>query len=383
MEAHHRPGVPALQLLLVVGVAEEGQGYPVRPKGGLDDIGDVLLIGLRIEILHAFPRVVLMLGEIVVGAVGNAPQLPPVKGEPVLEVGGGLGVEGQLLLGVIPQTQVFLLHPQVHKPLAAVVLPVGEPFQIGAGLHEELQFHLLEFPGPEDEVAGGDFVTEAFPYLGHPKGDLLAAGALDVHKVDKDALGSLRPEVEGAFAVLGGALEGLEHEVELADGGKVLLAAVGAFDVMLRHKGFHPVKFPALGGGAGLVLDKLVGPVPGLALLAVHQGIRKSPHMAGGHPDLGVHQDGAVQAHIVGALLDKALPPGPFYVVLKLHPQRAVVPGVGQAAVDLAPGVDKAPPLAEGDDGIHGFFRIFHRDSILPVGLFGPGKRPVRFPRAL
>ena len=98
--------------------------------------------------------------------------------------------------------------------------------------------------------------------------------------------------------------------------------------------------------------------------------------MAGGHPDLRVHEDGAVQAHVVGAFLDKLLPPGPLHIVFELHPQGAVIPGVGKPAVDFAAGVDKAPAFTEGDDGFHGLLRIFHRDKtskpsiILPLLLY-------------
>ena len=45
------------------------------------------------------------------------------------------------------------------------------------------------------------------------------------------------------------------------------------------------------------VLDNLVGAEALFTLLAVHQGVGEAAHMAGGHPHLGVHQDGGVQAH--------------------------------------------------------------------------------------
>ena len=54
-----------------------------------------------------------MLGQVVVGAVGHAPQLAPAEGEQELEVGGGLGVEAQLLGIVVAQTQVLVLHAQM------------------------------------------------------------------------------------------------------------------------------------------------------------------------------------------------------------------------------------------------------------------------------
>ncbi len=62
----------------------------------------------------------------------------------------------------------------------AEVLPVGEPLQIGAGLAEELQLHLLELAGTEGEVARGDLVAEGLAHLADAEGQLPAGGALDV-----------------------------------------------------------------------------------------------------------------------------------------------------------------------------------------------------------
>ena len=107
-------------------------------------------------------------------------------------------------------------------------------------------------------------------------------------------------------------------------------------------------------------LNELISPEALLALLAVHQGIGEAAQMAGGHPGLGVHEDGGVQAHVVGVLLNELLPPGPLDIIFQLHAQGAVVPGVGQAAVDLAAGEDKAPALAQGDDFFHGFQFVIH-----------------------
>ena len=60
-----------------------------------------------------------MLGQVEVGAVGHAPQLAPAEGEQELEVGGGLGVEGELLRVMVPQAQVLVLQSQVQQPLVA------------------------------------------------------------------------------------------------------------------------------------------------------------------------------------------------------------------------------------------------------------------------
>ena len=256
----------------------------------------------------------------------------------------------------------------------AVVPPVGEPLQIGVRLAEELQLHLLELAGAEGEVARGDLVAEGLADLAHAEGQLAAGGADDVIEVDEDALGGLRAEVHGVLRVLGDTLEGLEHQVELADVGEIVLAAGGAGDVVILDKGGHLGLGESVDGffkGDALLLaealDELVGAEALLALLAVHQGVGEAAQMAGGHPGLGIHQDGGVEADVVGVLLDEFLPPGALDVVLELHAQGAVVPGVGQAAVDLGAGENEAAALAQRNDLIHGFFCILQHMHVLHV----------------
>ena len=89
--------------------------------------------------------------------------------------------------------------------------------------------------------------------------------------------------------------------------------------------------------------------------------------MAGGHPGLGVHDDGCIQAHIVGALLHELLQPCLLDVVLELHAQGAVVPAVGQAAVDFRTGEHITTVLAEVYDHVKGLFALFHCKYILSV----------------
>ena len=306
-------------------------------------------------------------GQVEIGAAGHAPQLAPAEGEHELKVGGGVGVVAELLGVVVPQAQVLILHAQLQQPLVAEILPVGEPLQLGARLTEELQLHLLELPGAEGEVARGDLIAEGFAHLAHAEGQLAAGGALHVLEVDEDTLGGLGAQVHGVLGVFGDPLEGLEHQVELADVRPVVLAAGGAGDVMLLHKLLH------LGLAEGVhalaqveavflapVLDDLVGAKALLALLAVHQGVGKAAHVAGGHPGLGVHEDGGVQPYVVRVLLDELLPPGFFHIVLQLHAQGTVVPGVGQTAVNFAACENEAAAFAQGHDLVHGLLGVFH-----------------------
>ena len=80
--------------------------------------------------------------------------------------------------------------------------------------------------------------------------------------------------------------------------------------------------------------------------------------MAGSHPGLRIHENRAVNADVPGTLLNKFLPPGLLYVVLEFHAKIAVIPGVGQSAVDLGSRIDKAPVLGKRDNLIHRFFHV-------------------------
>ena len=143
-----------------------------------------------------------------------------------------------------------------------------------------------------------------------------------------------------------------------------MLAAGGADHILvLGNEGVHLVKAHGVhvDALAGLgCLDELVRPLPGAAALAVHQRIGEVAHMTGGDPGLGVHQDGGVQTHVVIGLLYELFQPRLLDVIFELHTQRAVVPGVGKAAVDLGAGIDEAPVLAEVYNHVQGFFTVFH-----------------------
>jgi hypothetical protein len=78
------------------------------------------------------------------------------------------------------------------------------------------------------KLPGRDLVAEGLADLADAEGQLAPRGALDVDEVHEDALRRLRTEIHGVFRVLGDALEGLEHQVELADVGEIVLAAGGA-----------------------------------------------------------------------------------------------------------------------------------------------------------
>ena len=369
MQVQHHADIVLLRVhdLLVIGVHQHGQHAALHAKGRLHHVGDVALVGLGVEVGQILAGHVLVLGQVVVGAVRHAPQLAPAEGEQELEVRGCLGVETQLLGVVVTQPQVLVLQADTQQPVVAEGTPVVEPLQIGAGLAEELQLHLLELADAEDEVARGDLVAEGFTDLAHAEGQLAAGGALGIDEVGEDALRRLRPQVHGVLGILGDALERLEHQVELPDVGEVVLTAGGAGDVLVLDEVLHLLLGEGIDGLGQLhavlaapVLDELVGAEALLALLAVHQGIGEACQMTAGHPRLGVHEDGGVLPHVVGVFLHELLPPGLLDVVLQLHAQGAVVPCVGKAAVDFGACKDDAAVFAQRHDLIHGLFGVFH-----------------------
>ena len=93
------------------------------------------------------------------------------------------------------------------------------------------------------------------------------------------------------------------------------------------------------------ILDQLIRTMTGLALLAVHQRIAEAADMTAGLPYLRVHEDRALNAHIVWILLYETLPPCLFHIILEFDAQRTIIPRIGQAAVDLGALKDKARVL--------------------------------------
>lgn len=61
--------------LLVVCLAQKCKSNAVAAEGRLDDVGDVVLVGVLIEIGKILAGSLLMTAEVVIGAVCNAPQL--------------------------------------------------------------------------------------------------------------------------------------------------------------------------------------------------------------------------------------------------------------------------------------------------------------------
>ena len=116
----------------------------------------------------------------------------------------------KLFLRVLVLAQVFLGDTQADVPRLAVVDPVLVPFFIGSRLAEELKFHLLKFAGTENEVTGGNFVTERFTDLADAERRLLTCRGHDISEIDKDSLGGFGTQVVQAGLVINGTKEGLK-----------------------------------------------------------------------------------------------------------------------------------------------------------------------------
>ena len=113
-----------------------------------------------------------------------------------------LRVVAQLVGVVRAQRQHVGRDAEVDVPLQAGVAPVLVPLRALGGRHEELELHLLELAGAEDEVAGRDLVAEALADLGDAERRLLAAGLQHVDEVDEHALRGLGAHVDlGAGAL--------------------------------------------------------------------------------------------------------------------------------------------------------------------------------------
>ena len=369
VETHDDAGVfLALRVgrgLFVVSFAQERENHAVGTEGRLDDVRNVLLVGRRVEVVHVLTGEGLVLGQVVVGTVGNAPEFAPAEREQVLEVGGRLGVERQLFRLVVTQPQVFGVDVEGIEPIAAVPAPVLEPLKVCTGLAEELEFHLLELTGTEGEVSGRDLVAEGLTDLADTERHLFAGGPLDVLEVDENALRGLGPQVQGGGGVFRDALEGLEHQVELTDVREVLAAAFRAGDVVVGDVLLHLLE----GHGLCLVVeavrfdevfDEVVRAVAGMAVFTVHERVGETADVAGRFPDFRVHEDGGVEADIVFVLLDEFLPPGTFDVVLQFDAEGAVVPAVGEAAVNVRTRENEPAVLAQRDDLIHRLLVVFH-----------------------
>ena len=334
MKVKYGTNVALGDLLLVICVNKECKSNSVRAERGLYNVGNVVLVCLLVEEGEILAGVVTVLGKVVVGSVGNTPELAPTEGEEELEVGGCLGIEAKLLGIVVTKSEVLILKTDGKKPLMAEVSPILEPLEVCSGLAEELKLHLLKLTHTEDKVTGSDLVTEGLTDLCDTERHLLSGGSLYVYEVGENTLSGLGTEIYGVLCVLGYALEGLEHKVELTDVGEVVLAAGGAKDVMLFNEFLHFCVSEGIDGLGKLkrvlctpILDKLISTESFVALAAVHKGIREACKVTGSYPSLGnigtlrenyVHSSFLLQSSFSSKMMSVFLVTGAFWSVIYL-----------------------------------------------------------------
>ena len=255
---------------------------------------------------------------------------------------------------------------------------------LGAGLDEELHFHLLELAHPEDELPRNNLVAEGLADLSDAERQLHTAAFLDVEVVDENTLSCLGPQVDDAAFATNGAQFRFEHEVELANVCPISTSRIGignlkVFDECLDcgpvvgiHGGFKPavdavdlrlaVEDSAVGaaelclvkgvpeplGGLGdvffdfcldfgnMIFDQNVRSVALFAILVVDERVIECVDVTGGLPSGGVHENAGVDAHNVLVHSYHGGPPVVLNVVLQFSAQLAVVVSRGKAVVDFA-----------------------------------------------
>src|SRR5450756_2963220 len=92
---------------------------------------------------------------------------------------------------MVTHAKLFSIRSQADQEIIAKFPPISEPLHIFtvitlSGFTEELQFHLLDFSDPEDEIAGSDFIAKCFADLADTKGRFPPAGNQHIFKIDKN-----------------------------------------------------------------------------------------------------------------------------------------------------------------------------------------------------
>ena len=320
---------------LRVGVAEHGQEQSVGPDGGFDHVGDVVAVGFAFGVEVVVEVLLLLFGQFLVGLqveirpAVDAFDFAESERELVLDVHGGVGVMGQLV--VVVEFQFFGGQAHGLMKFHPHGFPVLVPVHLGAGAAEKLHFHLLEFAHPEGELPGHDLVAKRLADLGDAEGNFHPPGFLHVQEIDENALGRFGAEVNQAGVVADGPDLGAEHEVKLPHLGPVGRARKGADDFLVDDQLPDAFQIPRVEEAAHAVEQ-------GLAAFGV----------------AGVHENGRVDAHYVVVEHGHGLPPESFEVVFEFDAVLAVVVHGLKAVVNFGGGKNKAVFLGVGDDVLEG-----------------------------
>ena len=289
VEVHDGTYFAAFEFFFLVRFAKDSQHESVGADGVFHDVGDILLVGDGVEVIHILARIFLVAGEVVIGAVVDAVEFRPADREEVLDIAGRFRVMREFV--VIFEAQVFFLEAEAEQEVFGSLFIFFVVLKIGAFFAEPLVFHLFELDGAENEVSGGDFVAERFADLRDAERHFCARGALNVQKVYEFALRGFGAQVDFILALVGDAAGCFEHKVERTDGRPVMFAAVRAGDFVFFDVGFHFL----VGHGVGIDLafgmrfDQIICAEACFAFFAVHFRVGKGSGVAACFPHAGIH----------------------------------------------------------------------------------------------
>src|SRR5699024_5874102 len=144
--------------------------------------------GFLVGIFEVFAGVFHMLARGIVFTACNTPKFYPPKREFIFDNRRRVPVVAKSIFIMNEEHCILSYHVQIGEPFLCEILPIVLPFDFSARFAEELQFHLIEFTGPESEVARRNLVTERFTHLTDAERKLLAHCTLCILVVDENAL---------------------------------------------------------------------------------------------------------------------------------------------------------------------------------------------------
>ena len=383
--------------LFGVAGAEDGEEDAIDADGWLDDVRDEFLFRGFVEDFLRFAGGVGVLREIVAAAGGDAPELLHAKRIFEHDVHRAAGVKREFLLRMRVAREVRVGQADALQPRFAPSDPLFVDLgPIGVFVDEIFHLHLFKFARAENEVARRDLVAERLADLRNTERQFHATGIDDVFEINKHALRRLRPQISDGRTIGHGADVRLEHHVKRARSGEAAGFAGGrrgdqrdlvfarfgeVFGDDRRERALNGFfAFKRLGGALkfargiftfkrGDVADglrdavcagdddrrkkQLVRAVALLRNFAVHERIAEAGDVAGGLPDLGVHDDRSLDAHDIVAALHHVGPPAIADVLLQLSAQRTVIEETVETAVDLGRLENKAAAFRKRDEVIH------------------------------
>ena len=206
--------------------------------------------------------------QVEVRAVVRTVDFAPAEREQKFNIARRFRIVRQLF--VVMEAQMLCGQTQILKILLAVSLKIVIQIGIRPLFAEGLEFHLLKFNGAEREVTGRNFIAERLTDLTDRKRQLCTHGALYIQEIDIFALRIFGAQINHALAVVCNPAERLKHQIEFADIGKVVLAAVRAGNAVVLDILEHFLFGHAVGMRFGVkIVNQIVGAVAHFALLAV------------------------------------------------------------------------------------------------------------------